>query len=447
MALPKEDEMLLAGLYDQALARRGGSSPALNRMQSMDPAINPPPPPRMAAPAALTTPLARSTRGGPAPLTLPANRQGGPAPLPAIAQPRPAAKPVAVQPGMTHVGRAGMPASVVAQAGHGRGAAPPPTPLPVATKPATPAVTNTQVPAAPVAPVAQTPLTPQQNTLDPSGNFRRLTGKAASTALNSGNLGSAAIQGRFLQKDGTRGPQETRAYTQGGIQDAGKQVNVVPGLFSGVSQETEAALSEARKAAADRGDFEAVERSYMTPEQKQAANVQRAENKILGAVGGAPLSQLPQVAQAVSGIGAGRTAAATGAQTLQKGAMELEGAQQMQSMLDELFNADPAKPESKARRDAIMSQFQAILAAQGKTPQQRQFASQFKLGPQNPDTGEQSAYSYDPNTQQATALNLPGGAQAAPPPEHIQMLQANPDLAAQFEEIYGPGSSAQYRKQ
>lgn len=40
--------------------------------------------------------------------------------------------------------------------------------------------------------------------------------------------------------------------------------SVAPGLFSGVSAETEQALSEARTAAGNRGDFEAVERSYLT---------------------------------------------------------------------------------------------------------------------------------------------------------------------------------------
>ena len=335
-----QDE-LLAQMLDQTLAKRGGRSAALATMRSLDPAINPPPAPRTVMPPPLTVqPVGR-------PGALPAGRQGGPAPLPAVATPRPAAKPVAVQPGFTHVGRAGIPARVL-QAGAGRGAAAPVTAVAPPLAPAAPAAT--QASRAPAAPAPVKTVTPAPTTLDPSGNFRTLTRPDAASALNSDNAGSATIQGRFLNKDGTRGPQETRAYTQGGIADAGKRVNVVPGLFSGVSQETEAALSAARQGAADRGDFDAVERSYMTPEQKQAAKVQKAENKILRAVGGAPLSQLPQVAQAVSGIQAGRTEAALGGQQLAAGEQALQQGQQMQSMLGELAALVPTSLRAKRAR-------------------------------------------------------------------------------------------------
>ena len=443
MAMNPQD--LLDELYAKGVARPPASR-ALSNLQTWDPVLNPPRASTVArkergAAIAAGKPLAQ-----PIATPLPANRQGGPPPLPAPQGPRFAPKTVVAQPNIHIAGRGGIPIPIL-RAGPGRGAAPaprplvpPPAPLPVATTPvpATPVVTNTQVPAAPGS---------SPPALDPSGQFRTLPGPEAVSALNSENAGSATIQGRFLNKDGTRGPQETRAYTQGGIADAGSRVNVVPGLFSGVSAETEAALSAARQDAADRGDFEAVERSYMTPEQKQAANVQNAQNKILSAVGGAPLSQLPQVAQAVSGIQAGGAEAALQEQGLQKGALELEKGgrelqkgQEIQSMLTQLQNLDPNKPESKAIGDSIVQQ---ILLAQQKYTQP---VAQKSLGYKGVTdaSGETPGYVINQDTGQAQPL---GGAQAAAPPqEHIQMLQGDPNLAAKFEEIYGPGSAAQYLK-
>jgi len=62
-------------------------------------------------------------------------------------------------------------------------------------------------------------------------------------ALDSTTPGTAALSGRFA---GGTAP-ETRSYNAAGLADAAKRVNVVPGLFSGVSRETEQALGAARR--------------------------------------------------------------------------------------------------------------------------------------------------------------------------------------------------------
>ena len=457
-----QDE-LLAQMLDQTLAKRGGrpSPPALNAMQSWDPALNPSAPSTVERKQRGAAIMARNPNAVPAYSTPPALVQPPAQVAPVQAANSARVKPIPLVAPMTRTGRGGIPTPVVGGggpgprfsqgpagsggAGRGRTTVQTPPALIQDAQAKTTATAASQAPAKAVtAPPAATP--PVSELAASGGMYRSLAGQRAQLALNSDNAGSATIQGRFLSKDGTRGPQETRAYTQGGIADAGKRVNVVPaGSLFGPSLADDQALSDARFAAAKRGDFEAVERSYMTPEQKQAARVQKAENKILSAVGGVPISQLPQAAQAVSGIGAGRQALEKGAQELQQGAMELERGQQVQSMLDELFNADPTNPESKARRDVIMEQFQAMLAASGKTPPAA--AQPYKTVMGTDVDGNPVPFTTNQITGAVTRPQV-GGAQSAQPTQaHLSVLQQNsedPEAIAAFEAQYGPGSAARY---
>ncbi len=98
------------------------------------------------------------------------------------------------------------------------------------------------------------------------------------TFTNKGRLGYAEIQ--RMADTPTGAPVSERANrAQGG---GGGGLSIVPGLFSGPSQETEQALREARQAATDRGDFEAVERSYLTtPQEKSQYDAARTERTLL----------------------------------------------------------------------------------------------------------------------------------------------------------------------
>ncbi|MGQ0592383.1 MAG: hypothetical protein ACT4QB_06950 [Gammaproteobacteria bacterium] len=126
--------------------------------------------------------------------------------------------------------------------------------------------------------------------------FSTLDPTSSSAALDATDPGTAVIQGRFA---GSAAP-ETRSYTQQGVADAGKRLNVVKGLFSGVSPETEQALSEARNAAAARGDHEAVERSYLTsPEQRAEYDAGKAEKAILKRL---PTLPAPELGNALKGL-------------------------------------------------------------------------------------------------------------------------------------------------
>jgi hypothetical protein len=130
--------------------------------------------------------------------------------------------------------------------------------------------------------------------------FTTLPAAPANAALDSTEPGTAVIQGRFLKPDGTRGPATARSYTEQGVQDAGKRLNVVHGLFSGVSGETERALSEARKAAAARGDFEGVDRSYLSgPEDRAAYDAGKAEKALIRRLPNLPAALIPGAVQSL----------------------------------------------------------------------------------------------------------------------------------------------------
>lgn len=383
--MARREEELLA--FNDLYARAAAGLPAVNQ------------------PAASTA--------GTNPYVLPAGRQGGPAPFPAIAAPRPAPKPVAVQPGVTHVGRAGMPTQTT-RAGYGRGAAttPPSAPnVPLA------AITNAE--ARPVNTTQALPYfgeSPRENYVEqagtgvanaPAASAPTLYRQTSRGALNETAPGTAVISGRFPGES----KRTTRSYTKEGLADAAKRLNVVPGLFSGISLASDEALSKARFAAAKRGDFAAVERSYAdTPEKKAAYDQQAAETKILNAVGRAPLSQLPQVGQAVSSIQAGRTEAALGGLKLEEGEAAAQTLKAKRALYEKLGALDPADTKG---RTAIIDQ---LLAYEGKV-QTQQKQSPFQQVKAFDEYGQPvaSTRTFDPNSGQYSQPQAGGGPQAAQP--------------------------------
>lgn len=272
-------------------------------------------------------------------------------------------------------------------------------------------VAGERLTAAPAIPIAQTGLpTPRVPT---SPFYRQATG----AALEETAPGTAVIQGRF---PGQAAP-ETRAYTPEGIREAAGRVNVVPekyfGGLLGIGSGIEEALSEARKAAAARGDFEAIRRSYLdTPEKKAAYNAQRAERRLLGAVGRLHPRDLPGALQAVGGLRKERAEGVLQEQKVQLG-------EQLTSMLQRLGDLDPTSDPTGAERNALIS---GILAAQGKTAAQPKQEREF-FAVTDPVTGTPQTYSgitgqFQP--QQAGALTAPTQ-QGLPPGVTAESARAN----------------------
>ncbi|CAN5813095.1 hypothetical protein BH20PSE1_BH20PSE1_00890 [soil metagenome] len=238
----------------------------------------------------------------------------------------------------------------------------------------------------------------------------------------------------------TRTPGDTNAplaEAPGG----GGTFSVAPGLFSGVSTATDQALSDARFAAAKRGDFAAVDNSYRTPAEKDAFTAQQAQNKILRNVGNAPANQLPQVLQAVGGLQGQAQESALAEQKLQTGAIDLSNKENVQGALDALLNADPKDPVARQQAQTVL---QAILSAQ---PGYKQPAVAQPFTSADVPTGEldelgqpitaprpfdRRTGTYGPPLQQQS-----GAQQVAAPPAAIAKLQQNPQLAADFKQKYG----------
>lgn len=249
-----------------------------------------------------------------------------------------------------------------------------------------------------------------------------LQGQLAADALNSTAPGTAVISGKFA---GQTAPQ-TRSYGPAGIADAASRANIVPGLFSGVSRETEQALGEARQAASKRGDFEAVERSYLTtPEQRTQYDTTQAEGRILKRIPGLPAKELSGAMTGYAGLQAAKTKALP--------TLDQYRAAAVPGLLS-------GETPTEAQR-VLFGQKPPPLA-QAPRVYNRQ---QFQEGERIPDM----PYTLDAQGN-AVPVKFPGqgAAQAQVPPEHIAMLQANstPEMIAHFEEIYGPGSAAQYIK-
>ena len=176
------------------------------------------------------------------------------------------------------------------------------------------------------------------------------------------------------------GPAAPRASGGGGT------FSVVPGLFSGVSRETEQALSQARADASARGDHAAVERSYQTPAERTAADAAVAESRILKRLPRLPAAQQPAALTAL-----------TASQTARKGkplSLDQYRAQQAPQLL--------AGEEPTAGQNLLF----------GKSPPA---APQLRVL-QNPvtdeegyATGAKEAFSFDPRTGQTVPLDLAGG--------------------------------------
>lgn len=128
--------------------------------------------------------------------------------------------------------------------------------------------------------------------------FQNLQGPAAGAALESTAPGTAVLSGKFAGE----GTPSTRSYPQAGLAEAGKRLNVVPGLFSGVNAETEQALGAARQAAAERGDFEAVERSYLDTEERADYDAAKAERRLVKRSGKLPASQVPDALRGLTDL-------------------------------------------------------------------------------------------------------------------------------------------------
>jgi len=213
--------------------------------------------------------------------------------------------------------------------------------------------------------------------------FKTLDGGAASAALNSTDPGTAVIQGRFA---GSAAPA-TRSYTKAGVADAGKRLNVVKGLFSGISPETEQALSAARQAASNRGDFEAVERSYLTtPEQRAEYEAGKAEKAILKRL---PTLPAPQLNEALKGLTGLRTAKTGKRPSLD----QIKAARATQLLTD---NPADLTPSDK------------LLFGDRRPADQRRIIEDPVVGDDGFATGAKSFYSVDPATGQAVPVELPG---------------------------------------
>ncbi len=176
--------------------------------------------------------------------------------------------------------------------------------------------------------------------------------------------------------------------------DAGKRLNVVPGLFSGVSRETEQALGEARQAASARGDFEAVERSFLTtPEERAEYDAAKAERRILKRL---PTLPAPELGDALKGVTDLRAARNGKVPTLD----QVKAARATQLLT--------GNPGDLTATDQVLF---------GKTPpaSQRRIVSQpvppavDEKGLPGLPTGEKRFYSVDPATGEAMPVDLAGG--------------------------------------
>ena len=240
----------------------------------------------------------------------------------------------------------------------------------------------------------------------------------AFTPRTSGNLIQDAPNS-FTQKPG--GGTVTLADVQGlgDIGQPGGGLTVAPGLFSGVSGETERALAEGRQAAADRGDFEAVDRSYLANDAERAQYQQgKTERRILKRLGGLPAAQQPDALRALrdgqQGPGLDQVRAAR-ALELQAGAPPAEADQLLFGQRPGL--APKLIPEPVYGEDGLRTGTRYLDPATNRY-----------IEPEGGQAGQEQ-----------------GAAQ--PTAAHIKVLTENsgdPQAIQAFEAVYGPGSAQQY---
>ncbi|MGH8025887.1 MAG: hypothetical protein ACREO0_04070, partial [Pseudoxanthomonas sp.] len=66
------------------------------------------------------------------------------------------------------------------------------------------------------------------------------------------------------------------------------------------------------------------------------------------------------------------------------------------------------------------------------------------LGAPSSDSPERISYDKRLSDLDAQIAEVMGGGSTAPTPEAVAMLKANPNAAAEFDAVFGPGASAQY---
>ena len=169
------------------------------------------------------------------------------------------------------------------------------------TTPATPPVAQPAAAPAAVTPTTQTttppaalPSTPDYWNADQASKTRAVLNnpQAAPAATSNYTMDNVPQGGGYMSWGGAMG-KDTMAQIdpshRGQFQQPGslsitpdqasalaKRVQIVPAAsFHRPMASSDQAVAEARMAAADRGDFEGIRRSYLTPEQRQAENEQR----------------------------------------------------------------------------------------------------------------------------------------------------------------------------